>query len=142
MARAITSLLSNPPAHVTIRAKNDRRKLRSSKRRIMTKNRFDGRHCPDITPDVVQFGEAMHVYLKRKGELAWTPGEVLDVLCDLGYKHAERDFRVCVHKFANSIARLKRGTPRRARRPFPTWSEVLAEAILLGWYRGQRPSVV
>lgn len=108
----------------------------------ISKNRFDPRSSEDVSPAVVEFGCAMIAYLSRWRCRAWTCGQVLDVLVELGYVNSDRNFEACVHAFTLAVEKLKRGrivrrNSKRIRVPnrFPTWSEVLAVAIKCGWSR-------
>lgn len=99
------------------------------RRGLMTKNRFDGRHDPELSEAAQQFGSAMTAYLHGRGP-RYTGGEVLDVLYTLGYRHPdEHEWLKRVDSMTRALARL-----RRMRR-FPTFSEVLALALRLDWRR-------
>jgi hypothetical protein len=106
------------------------------------KNRFDGRFSDELGDAVVQIGQEMQRYLGARLARGWTPGEFLDVLCNLGYtcevskRHGvvrpkEEDFRKNVRRFARAMAEFK----QRQRRAFPALSEGLAVATALGWRR-------
>jgi hypothetical protein len=111
-------------------------RLRARPAQLAQKNRFATKGAEGLDPEAVRFGAAMQTYLGSRYKAGWTCGEVLDVMMSLGWKNLERDFEVNVHALTTAIALLKRGTSRRTRRRFPTFSEVLAAAASLGWYRG------
>lgn len=97
--------------------------------KIASRLRFDPVSALELTAEDVAFGAAMHKYLAKYKLVMPTCGEVLDVLMDLGYANAEKDFGKCVQDFTMAVHAYK----KRQRRPFPTWSEVLGIAKDLGW---------
>jgi len=119
--------------------RRDERRLRVDPALITAKTQFTSTiGGKDLTKEDTDFGAAMHRYLAQRRRSAWTCGEVLDVLLDLGYVNATRDFQMCVQRFTTAIEAFKRGT-KKTRRKFLSWSEVRAVAATCGWrQRGKR----